>query len=107
MTGGCRRLMGLGAGLATALLTFAVRCDAEPLSYVLPDETATLRPGPNAELAQAVCAACHSLDYIAMQPPGRGRAFWDAEVAKMIQSYRASMSQAERDSIIDYLAQTY
>ena len=96
-----------GAGLAAALLTFAARCDAKPLSYVLPDETATLRAGPNAELAQSVCSSCHSLDYIAMQPPQRGRAFWEAEVAKMIGAYRASMSEAERESIIDYLARTY
>ena len=43
--------------------------DAKPLTYVLPEETATLRPGPGVETARDICASCHSVDYINTQPP--------------------------------------
>ncbi|ACL58624.1 putative sulfite:cytochrome c oxidoreductase subunit B [Methylobacterium nodulans ORS 2060] len=54
---------------------------AEPRTYTLPEGTAQLRPGPDPGFAaaQANCLTCHSPDYIAMQPPGNGRAFWEAE----------------------------
>ena len=80
---------------------------AEPLTYVLPEETATLRAGAGVEVAQNNCLACHSVDYIAMQPPKKGKAFWDAEVTKMIKTYRAPIDEADAKVISEYLAQTY
>ena len=81
--------------------------DAKPLTYALPDETATLRPGPGVETARDICASCHSVDYINTQPPGRGSEFWEAEVKKMIKSYHAPISEADAKTITDYLAKTY
>jgi mono/diheme cytochrome c family protein len=80
---------------------------AEPLTYELPQETATLKPGAGGEVAQNNCLACHSVDYIAMQPPKKGTAFWDAEVIKMIKAYHAPIDEADAKAISDYLAQTY
>jgi len=81
--------------------------NAKPLTYALPDETATLRPGPGMETARDVCISCHSVDYINMQPPRRGSEFWEAEVKKMIKSYHAPISEADAKTITDYLAKTY
>ena len=81
--------------------------DAKPLTYALPEETATLRPGPGVETARDICASCHSVDYINTQPPRSGKEFWEAEVKKMIKSYHAPISEADAKTIADYLAKTY
>ena len=86
-----------------ALATTAI---AGPLTYELPDETADLKPGPGAETA-GVCLACHSADYISTQPPHMGKAFWEAEVQKMIKSYKAPIDPADAPAIADYLAANY
>jgi mono/diheme cytochrome c family protein len=92
--------------LGVGLTPLAVAC-AEPLSYRLPEETAAFRAGPGVESAQKNCAACHSTDYIAYQPSKRGRAFWEAEVQKMIKVYGAPIDETDAKAIADYLAQTY
>jgi mono/diheme cytochrome c family protein len=95
------------AALCIALLAICSFARAEPVSYDLPEETAVLRPGPGMDAAQSNCVACHSADYIAMQPPKRGKAFWEAEVTKMIKTYGAPITEADAKVIADYLAQTY
>ncbi len=80
---------------------------AKPRTYDLPGETATFKPGPGVEAAQNNCTACHSADYISMQPPKKGKDFWEAEVTKMIKTYRAPIDEADAKVISDYLAQTY
>jgi mono/diheme cytochrome c family protein len=80
---------------------------AEPLSYKLPEDVAVLRPGPGVEVAQSNCLPCHSADYINFQPPKKGRAFWEAEVQKMIKAYRAPIDEKDAKAIVDYLAATY
>lgn len=96
------------AGLALAV-ALAGAANAQPLSYALPDETAELRPGPQPgfEAAQVNCMVCHSVDYINTQPSGKGAAFWQAEVQKMIHSYHAPVSEEDAKAIADYLAATY
>jgi sulfite dehydrogenase (cytochrome) subunit B len=95
------------AAAAFALFGIAGAAIAEPVTYDLPEETAVLKPGPGLETAQSNCVACHSADYIAMQPPKRGKAFWDGEVTKMIKTYGAPITEADAKVIADYLAQTY
>jgi sulfite dehydrogenase (cytochrome) subunit B len=41
------------------------------------------------------------------QPPEQGRAFWEAEVQKMIKVYGAPIEQSDVKAIFDYLAKTY
>ena len=95
--------------LAAAGVAFAGVAIAKPLTYALPDETATLRPGPEPgfEAAKNNCMACHSVDYVQTQPPKKGSAFWDAEVTKMIKIYKAQIDEKDAKAIADYLAQTY
>ena len=81
---------------------------AAPINYKTPDETAAFKPGPNLEVVQGTCAACHSSDYIATQPPMKDKkAFWQAEVTKMIKVYGAPIDDADVGKIVDYLAATY
>jgi len=77
-----------------------------PIVYQLPEETAQLKPGPGVETA-IVCQACHSADYISTQPPGEGKAFWQAEVQKMIKVYKAPIAESDAAVIVNYLAATY
>jgi len=82
---------------------------AGPISYTLPEETAAFKPGPNVEVAQNNCTACHSADYINAQPRNvkSKKDFWLAEVTKMIKTYGAPIDEADVPKIVDYLAATY
>lgn len=84
---------------------------AEPRSYDIPEPTAQLRPAPGHETgfeaAQTNCTVCHSVDYIATQPPGKGAAFWEGEVAKMVKVYHAPIEEADAKAIAAYLAAAY
>ena len=90
----------LAAGLAGAT--------AAPVNYKIPDEVAAFKPGPNLEVVHGNCGACHSADYIRTQPPMKDKkAFWQAEVTKMIKVYGAPIDDADVGKIVDYLAATY
>jgi hypothetical protein len=91
------------------VLVLAVPAAAAPRTYDLPEETATLAPGPNLELVQQNCVACHSADYISTQPRPlpNARGFWQAEVVKMKSLYGAPIAQEDVGKIVDYLADTY
>ena len=93
--------------LTTGWLALPGLAAATPLTYDLPEETATFRPGPGVEVAQANCAACHSTDYINYQPGKKGHAFWEAEVQKMIKVYKAPIDEKDAKAIAEYLGQTY
>ena len=92
-------IAGLGAAAAFAA----------PVNYTLPEETAAFKPGPNLEVAQNNCTACHSADYIRTQPRGEKfkKDFWQAEVTKMIKVYGAPIDEKDAAKIVDYLAATY
>lgn len=86
-----------------------VAAGAKPISYKLPDETAVFKPGPNLEVVQNNCMACHSADYVKTQPQGPKfkKDFWQAEVTKMIKVYGAPIDDADVGKIVDYLTQNY
>ena len=88
------------------LVVLATPAPAGPLTYELPSETAALKPGPGAETA-GVCLACHSADYISTQPANKGKAFWEAEVQKMIKVYKAPINPSDVEEIAGYLAANY
>ncbi|KAA0121966.1 cytochrome c [Methylobacterium sp. P1-11] len=86
---------------------------AAPETYPLPEPTAQFKAPLEAshaagfQAAQENCMTCHSADYIAMQPPRKGSAFWDAEVAKMVKVYRAPIEAQQAEAIAAYLGATY
>jgi hypothetical protein len=94
------------SALLLALIAVAMPAIAGPTVYQPPGETAELKPGPGVETA-IVCQACHSADYISTQPPREGKAFWQAEVQKMIKVYKAPIAESDAAIIVDYLAATY
>lgn len=96
-------LFVLAAGAVT------VAAFAAPIEYEAPEETATYRPAPGVELAEANCLGCHSADYVAMQPrgPGFGRDFWRGTVTKMVTVYKAPIEPGDVDKLADYLAAAY
>lgn len=102
LTGSVALLLALGGPLAAA-----------PQDYALPEPTAQLRAPadpahrPGFEAAQGNCMVCHSVDYIAMQPPGKGAGFWESEVTKMVKVYHAPVGEADAKAIAAYLAATY
>ncbi len=103
--------LALAAVLAAGLAAPAAR--AAPDTYALPEPTAQFRPAPDAghaagfQAAQESCMTCHAADYVAMQPPKKGQAFWEAEVAKMIKVYRAPIDGQQAAAIAAYLGAAY
>jgi sulfite dehydrogenase (cytochrome) subunit B len=94
--------------LTVALVATSGWALAAPVDYKTPDEVAAFKPGPNLEVVQGNCGACHSSDYIATQPPMKDkRVFWQAEVTKMIKVYGAPIEDADVGKIVDYLTSTY
>lgn len=69
----------------------------------LPESTATLPPGPGADVASADCVACHSVGMI-MNQPTMPKAAWQAEVNKMRNVYKAPVPESDVAAITDYLA---
>ncbi len=63
------------------------------------------RPGKNQVVAQ--CAICHSLDYIALHAKVLNRIGWEKTVGKMINNMGAPINDADKQIIINYLAQNY
>jgi mono/diheme cytochrome c family protein len=99
----------LGAAVLASIAYAPILAKAKPVSYKLPEETAAFKPGPNLEVVQNNCTACHSADYIKTQPQGPKfkKDFWKAEVTKMIKVYGAPIEEADIGKIVDYLAATY
>jgi len=95
--------------LASCLLAIAGAALARPPAYKAPEETAALAPGPDVDIADANCSACHSVDYITTQPRHLPdpKAFWSAEVAKMRNAYGWKTSDEDAAKIVKYLSETY
>jgi len=94
--------------LAIALVAGIGAVTAAPVNYKVPDEVSAFKPGPNLDIVQANCGACHSADYVQTQPPAKDKkAFWQGTVTKMIKVYGAPIEDADVGKIVDYLTATY
>ena len=96
------KLWMLAIGLAAAAGSFA-----NTLRIDLPAETATLKSGPGADMANSHCLICHSAQYITTQPRDKPLAFWKAEVEKMKKVYGAPIPDEQIDSLAEYLTRSY
>lgn len=100
--------MRVATALFVALTALAVSAAAAPPPYRAPAESLTLKPSPGVEVVVSRCAVCHSLDYIATQPPRTASpAFWQAEVTKMVKTFGAPIEEADRQTIVAYLNTAY
>jgi cytochrome c5 len=59
-------------------------------------------PGTNSDAINNNCLACHSAGMVLTQP-ALSRADWQAEVAKMRNTYKAPIADADVPAIVDYL----
>ncbi len=84
----------------------AYQSSAEKVKIQLPSDDIAFKPGTGIEMALANCVACHSTDYLAMQPPMPAK-FWKAEVVKMQQKYGAAIQDAQVQALTDYLTGAY
>ena len=89
-----------------ALGLLAAGLGAAEMRITLPPETATLKPGPGADLANSTCLTCHSADYVSTQPR-LARAAWTASVKKMKDKYGAPIQDNQVDPLVDYLVKNY
>jgi mono/diheme cytochrome c family protein len=71
------------------------------------EDSVKLKPGNNLDIVEQNCAACHSLDYIQMNSPFLDQKGWQAEVAKMVNAFKAPITEADQQKIIDYLSAHY
>ena len=92
--------------LAFLLICFTLNLTAGPMKIELPAETGVFRTGPGVEIANGQCLVCHSVEYVATQPP-LPRAFWTAAVKKMREKYGAAIPEEQVESLLDYLAAHY
>jgi len=79
---------------------------AMALDIQLPPETGAFKQDKGAEIANGQCLTCHSVEYVAMQPP-MPRAFWKSSVQKMQQKYGAPIPDDQVEPVVDYLTKNY
>ncbi len=88
------------AFFATSLLILAASARAE-------EQAVALKPGPGEETVANNCASCHSLDYVRINAPFLTAKQWEAEVAKMINTFGAPIEPADAKAITEYLTRNY
>lgn len=73
-----------------------------PLSIDYPTSDRAFPPGPGVDTMEGNCGACHSVGMILNQP-SLSHATWEAEVRKMINIYKAPVSEEDAKTIVAYL----
>lgn len=79
---------------------------AKPLKIELPADVPMLAEAPGREVLLSQCLLCHSLDYIATQPPMSAES-WKKIVQKMQKTFGAPLPDAQVDAIVAYLNTNY
>jgi sulfite dehydrogenase len=93
--------------LSTGVVLFAATpLPGGVLKIELPPETAVFKPGPGVDIANGRCLTCHSVEYVASQPP-EPLAFWTAEVKKMRDKYGADIPDEQAAPVANYLVRHY
>ncbi len=72
------------------------------VNVTLPDGDRDLPDGPGLAAVQSNCISCHTPGMILTQP-AMPKAFWEAEVAKMRNVYKAPISDKDVPDIVAYL----
>ena len=93
--------------LAAALVSAGVAQAAKALtlksvSVDLPDGDRNLPDGPGLAAMQSNCISCHTPGMILTQPT-MPKAFWEAEVTKMRNVYKAPINEKDVPDIVAYL----
>jgi len=93
--------------LSLSVLVFANIAQAKTIE--LPADTIQWRPSPlpGYQLALQKCTTCHSAHYAEYQPPNTGVGYWNAQVLRMKNVFKAPITDEEVPVLVDYLNQTY
>jgi predicted secreted protein len=92
----------------SALALSSAALAARPVRYVpLPEAIPADIAGSDGDVIVRNCTACHSLEYIATQPRGKGAQFWRDAVAKMITVYKAPIEPTEAEAVSAALAEKF
>ncbi len=78
-----------------------------PLAAIADESSVQLADGPGRDRVQAICSACHSLDYIVMNSPFQDKAAWEKTVKKMVNVMGAPLSPEDVAEIVAYLDARY
>ena len=87
----------------TVALFTAAFSGAVAVAAVAGEKPVQLKNAAGADKVEANCAACHTLDYIPMNSTFLNAAGWDAEVTKMINTYKAAVAPEDVPAIVGYL----
>ncbi len=96
---------GLAGQPAEAAPTLAVSHGGVTLTskvIELPGDTTPFPAGPNLDIVRRRCVACHSPSMVLVQPR-LSHAQWQAEVQKMHDVYKASITDSDVAKVVDYL----
>jgi hypothetical protein len=102
--------IGFGLAIAFAGCLFPPLASADSkiafksVKVDLPDSD-RMFSGPDSDAINNNCLACHSAGMVLNQP-ALPPAQWQAEVNKMINSYKAPATAQDAAAIVDYLART-
>ena len=102
-------LPAIAAVLVVASFGSGHSAQAASKSIELPLDGVQLKPSalPGYARAQAICAACHSAEYMQYQPATAPRAYWEATTKRMKVVFNAPVTDEDIPLIVDYLAKTY
>ena len=75
----------------------------------LPGDAVLWRPSdlPGYTLALQKCSTCHSAHYAEYQPPNTSKGYWNAQVLRMKNIFKAPIADEEVPGLVDYLNATY
>ncbi len=96
----------VGLVLLAGLMALASPLMAGVLKIELPPETASFKPVPGAEIANAQCLTCHSMEYVLTQPP-LTRTYWASAVKKMREKFGAVIPEDQIEPLVKYLTENY
>src|SRR5882757_4926478 len=93
----------LGVASMLAIARAATPSELKPVKIDLPDSDKMFPDGRGSDAINNNCLACHSADMVLNQPALSKQA-WAAEVAKMINAYKAPVASEDVGPIVEYLA---
>jgi len=73
---------------------------------MLPHDEPELPPGPGRTEFITNCIICHSPRYVSMQP-SYPRKVWKAEVQKMVDAFKAPISEQDQAQIVNYVVAVF
>jgi hypothetical protein len=103
------RALPIALACMAALAPLASRAESQlvlrSVKVDLPFGDRTFPNGPGVDAINNNCLACHSAGMVLNQP-ALPKAQWQAEVEKMLNTYKAPIDPKDVDTIVGYLAAT-